>query len=314
MEMHQIRYFLAVAEELNFTRAAERCNVAQPSLTRAIRLLEEELGGPLFHRERTRTHLSELGRMVVPYLTEVLQRTQAVKQQATDFVKMKRTVLKLGVMCTVAPALLVNVIGAVQSRHEGIELELTDASAPELEQRLLNGDLEVAVYCLPRDEPDERLHYLPLFREQYMIVVHPGHPLAAKPAVRVRDLQGERYLNRINCEFNGYAGPIWRDNGADYTMVYRSERDDWILAMIAAGMGFGFMPEHSIQHEGVVARKLIEPEFWREVSLVTVRGRPHSPGVGALVREAMRADWRGKPALALQRAADVTDGARANEA
>jgi LysR family transcriptional regulator, hydrogen peroxide-inducible genes activator len=314
MEMHQIRYFLAVSEELNFTRAAERCNVAQPSLTRAIRLLEEELGGPLFHRERTRTHLSELGRMVAPYLTEVLQRTQAVKQQATDFVKMKRTMLKLGVMCTVAPVLLVKVIGALQSRHEGIELELIDASAPELEQRLLNGDLEVAIYCLPGDEPDERLHYLPLFREQYMIVVHPGHPLAAKPAVQVSDLHGQRYLNRINCEFNGYAGPIWREHGADYTMVYRSERDDWILAMIAAGLGFGFMPEYSIQHDGVVARKLIEPEFWREVSLVTVRGRPHSPGVGALVREAMRADWLGRPALALQRAADVVDSEDATDA
>ncbi|MBV8650613.1 MAG: LysR family transcriptional regulator, partial [Alphaproteobacteria bacterium] len=71
MEMHQIRYFLAVADALNFTRAADKCNVAQPSLTRAIKLLEEELGGPLLHRERARTHLSELGKMVLPYLTQV---------------------------------------------------------------------------------------------------------------------------------------------------------------------------------------------------------------------------------------------------
>lgn len=74
MEMHQIRYFLAVCEELNFTRAAERCNVAQPSLTRAIKLLEEELGGQLFHRERANTHLSELGRLVKPHLEEVFGR------------------------------------------------------------------------------------------------------------------------------------------------------------------------------------------------------------------------------------------------
>jgi DNA-binding transcriptional LysR family regulator len=83
-------------------------------------------------------------------------------------------------------------------------------------------------------------------------------------------------------------------------MVYRSERDDWILAMIAAGLGFGFMPEHSIAHAGVVARPLIEPEFWREVNLVTVRGRPHSPAVGAFVREAMRTQWLGEPALAVR--------------
>ena len=71
MEMQQIRYFLALCEERNFTRAAERCNVAQPSLTRAIKMLDEELGGPLFHRERAATHLSELGRLVTPHLEQV---------------------------------------------------------------------------------------------------------------------------------------------------------------------------------------------------------------------------------------------------
>jgi hypothetical protein len=67
VEMHQIRYFLALCKEFNFTKAAERCNVAQPSLTRAIKLLEEEFGGPLVHRERVNTHLTELGRMVRPF-------------------------------------------------------------------------------------------------------------------------------------------------------------------------------------------------------------------------------------------------------
>jgi DNA-binding transcriptional LysR family regulator len=300
MEMHQIRYFLAVAQELNFTRAAERSNVAQPSLTRSIKRLEDELGGPLFHRERSRTHLSELGNMVLPYLTQVYEQTQAVKRQAIDFTRLKRTLLKLGVMCTVSPTHLIELVRALQSRHAGIELQLVDASAAALEERLIAGDLEVGIYCLPGQERDERLHYMPLFREQFMIVVHPGHPLASRNTIRVKDLDGERYLNRINCEFNGY--PIFREGGAACEMVYRSERDDWILAMIAAGLGFGFMPEHSINHSGVVARPLIEQEFWREVNLVTVRGRPHSPAVGAFVREAMRTHWLGQPALAVRMA------------
>ena len=304
MEMHQIRYFLAVAKELNFTRAAERCNVAQPSLTRAIKLLEEELGGPLFHRERSRTHLSELGNMVIPYLTQVHEQTQTVKQQAIDFTRLKRTALKLGVMCTVSPTHLVDLIRTVQTRHEGIELQLSDASAAVLEQRLVSGDLEVGIYCVPGREHDERLHYLPLFREQYMIVVHPEHPLAKHNSVRVKDLNGERYLNRTNCEFNGYAGPIFRERGAVYETVYRSDRDDWILAMIAAGLGFGFMPEYCVPQAAVVARPLIDPEFWREVNLVTVRGRPHSPAVGAFVREAMRTQWLGQPALAVRLASE----------
>jgi len=303
MEMHQIRYFLAVAQELNFTRAAERCNVAQPSLTRAVKLLEEELGGPLFHRERANTHLTELGQMVHPYLTQVYDQARLVKQQAVNFARLERTVLKLGIMCTVSPTHLVDLIGAVQSRYQGIELQLLDASAAELQERLIGGELEVALYCLGGGQRDERLHYLPLFREQFMIAVHPGHRLASQNAVRVNDLDGERYLNRINCEFFDHADKIWSERGVLTKMVYRSERDDWILAMVASGLGFGFIPEYSVNHPGVVARPLIDPEFWREVSLVTVRGRPHSPAVGAFVREAMRTQWLGQPALAVREAA-----------
>jgi LysR family transcriptional regulator, hydrogen peroxide-inducible genes activator len=308
MEMHQVRYFLAVAEELNFTRAAERCNVAQPSLTRAIKLLEAELGGLLFHRERANTHLTELGRMVKPYLETVARETQEAKRQASEFTKLKKTALKLGVMCTISPNQLVDLVCGLQTRHPGIELNLMDASARQLEDRLIAGDLEVAIYCVPGQEPDERLHYMPLFREQFVVVLPQGHRLAAQNAVTPADLSGERYLNRVACEFNGYAGPIWREQGlAGCDMVYRSERDDWILAMVASGLGFGFMPTSCAIHPLVVTRPMIEPEFWREVNLVTVRGRPHSPAVGALVREAMRARWLGQPAIASARQERATE-------
>jgi LysR family transcriptional regulator, hydrogen peroxide-inducible genes activator len=298
--MHQIRYFLAVSEELNFTRAAERCHVAQPSLTRAIKLLEEELGGPLFHRERANTHLSELGRMMKPHLEEVFERTRKAKDEARDFAKLNRAGLKLGIMCTIAPHQLVELITAVQMRHPGFELHIVDAASRQLEERLKDGDLEVAIYCLPVESDDERLHRIPLFREQMMIVVSPRHRLASQAAVRAMELDGESYVNRANCEFRGYAGPIWNEHGAQCNLVYRSERDDWVLAMIAAGLGFGFMPASCATHPGVTVRPLIEPEFWREVNLVTVRGRPHSPAVGAFVREALRARWPGRGQILVQ--------------
>ena len=87
-------------------------------------------------------------------------------------------------------------------------------------------------------------------------------------------------------------------------MIYRSERDDWILAMVKSGLGFGFMPQYAISDPEVVARPLVEPEFWREVNLVTVRGRPHSPAVGALVREAMRVPWHGERAISVKNVID----------
>ena len=303
MEMHQIRYFLAVCGELNFTRAAEKCHVAQPSLTLAIKLLEDELGGPLFHRERARTHLSELGRVMRPYLEETYRQSQQAREAAATFVKLDHTPLKLGIMCTIGPDNLIGLISTIQESHPGVELQIVDASAMVLQQRLLDGDIEAAIYCLP-DATDERLHALPLFREPFVIAINAQHRLARKNAVKASDLDGERYLNRTNCEVIDQARAIFRERGSKLNRIYRSERDDWILAMVAAGMGFCFLPQYCVpQRSDVIVRPLVEPEIWREVSLFTVRGRPHSPAVGALVREAMRFRWMGAEPLGTARQA-----------
>jgi len=302
MEMNQIRYFLAVAEELNFTRAAEKCCVAQPSLTRGIKLLEEELGGALFHRERANTHLSELGRMVRPHLEQTWAQALETKRLADQHKAVARTKLRLGVMCTIAPDQFVNLFVGLRTRHPNFELEIVDASARDLHERLLAGELDAAIYCALGSLDDDRTHLMPLFREQMMIIVQEGHRLASRNAVRVSDLDGMDYLNRVNCEFIGHLGPELRAQGVSCRTAYRSERDDWIMALVAAGMGYGFMPSSAVGYPGVVARPLTGPEFWREVNLVTVRGRPHSPAVGALVREVMSTSWLGKKAIALRRA------------
>ena len=119
MEMHQIRYFLAVAEELNFTKAAERCNVSQPALSRAIQSLEQEFGGPLFRRERSHTHLSELGRMVEPHLAQVFESSRSAKRLAREYGRLTKTPLKLGIMSTIAPDQIIDLITAVRTRHPG---------------------------------------------------------------------------------------------------------------------------------------------------------------------------------------------------
>src|SRR5260370_4877065 len=149
MEMHQIRYFLAVAEALNFTKAAEKWNVTQPSVTRAIKLLEKELGGLLFHRERANTHLSELGTMVKPHLLQIYDESHQAKRLAQDFAGLKKTALKLGIMCTIALDQIIDLIGSIQRHHSGVELELSDANAWDLQERLIDGALNVAICCIP---------------------------------------------------------------------------------------------------------------------------------------------------------------------
>src|SRR3954454_24218816 len=186
MELHQVRYFLAVADELYFTRAAEACNVSQPALSRAIQQLEGELGGLLFQRERARMALTELGRIVLPHLEQLYAELQKAKRLAKDFTHLTSTPLKLGIMCTIAPEPVIGLIASVQARHPGVELQLSDANAWDLQASLLRGDLEVAAYCLPGQAPDERLHAMPLFRERMMVAIHRRHRLANADAIRVR--------------------------------------------------------------------------------------------------------------------------------
>jgi len=300
MEMHQVRYFLAVAEELNFSRAAEKCNVSQPSLSRAIQLLEGEFGGQLFRREHSRTHLSDLGKMIRPHLETVYNAAKKAKELSRDVTKMQKTPFKLGIMSTISPNEIVDLIAALEARYEGLELRLCDASAADLRKRLLVGDLEVVIYALPGEEVDERTHVQPLFSEQMVIAVNRQHRLANEVGFPVKELNGEHYIHRMNCEFAGYADHILQEKGVTCTPTFWSERDEWTLAMVAAGLGFAFMPANSVNHPDVVGIPVIEPEFWRQVNLVTVRGRPYSPGVGALVREAMRKKWFGKRAIAVQ--------------
>ena len=124
MEMHQVRYFLAVCETLNFTRAAERCHVSQPALTRAVKKLEEELGGPLFRRERNHTHLTDLGRMMKPHLEQSLASTMTALATAQDFQSLEKAPLNLGVMCTIGPSRLIGLMSKIRRDLPGIELTL----------------------------------------------------------------------------------------------------------------------------------------------------------------------------------------------
>lgn len=284
MEMHQVRYFLAVCETLNFTRAAERCNVSQPALTRGIKTLEDELGGPLFNRERNQTNLTELGRLMLPHLQEVWEQQEQARQRAKGFVQLKDAPLRLGVMCSIGPTRLVPVVQAFHDRYPGIELHLMDAKGGVLQEQLVNGELDVAIYALP-EGIDERLHARPLFAERFMIIAAPGHAFERQNAVKASDLDGQPYLSRAGCEYGPYMQNILETRGVKVARIYRSERDDWVQAMVLGGLGFGFFPEFSVALPGLVVRPLVEPAIERNVNLVTVRGRPHTPALAAFVKE-----------------------------
>ena len=296
MEMQQVRYFLALARDLNFTRAAEHCNVTQPALTRAIQALEAELGGRLFHRERNQTHLSELGRMMLPYIQSIQVQAEAARARAKSIGRMKNVELRICAMCTLSPTNLSEFIVSFQRAHDGIDLNVTDGAARDLFHQLSAGEREVAIVGHP-EEIDDRFHALPLFTERFVAVLPLGHRLANQQEIPIAELDGEPYVNRINCEMADFAGHEFAKRGVQVRVVFRSERDDWVLGMIRSGMGWGFFPESYVFPRDVAVRPFVEPELSRVVSLVTVRGRPHSPAVGAFVKAARAFQWSDAKAL-----------------
>jgi LysR family hydrogen peroxide-inducible transcriptional activator len=290
MELHEIRYFLAVCRTLNFTRAAEQCNVSQPALTRAIQKMEGELGGLLFSRERNNTHLTELGRLMQPHLEEVLARTQAAKDSAQRFLRLESAHLRLGVMCTISPLRFIGFLNRFRADHSGIELILTEAVPSRLTEGLLQGELDVVVMAQP-EVFDERLRADPLYTERFVVACAVGHPFARRNAITMADMDGQIYLQRINCEFRDVLRESCEANGAHIIRSYRSEREDWIQTMVAAGMGVCFIPEFSAIHPGLVLRPVLEPEVTREVSLVTVAGRRWSAPLATFVQALRRYRW-----------------------
>lgn len=304
MEMQQIRYFLALAETLNFTRAAELCNVSQPALTRAIQGLEAELGGPLVHRERNKTHLSELGRIMTPYFKSIQQQTDTAKATAKEFVEMSHARITIGAMCTIGPALISKFLIDYQSTNKNIELQVIDAGPKTLIDALIAGELEIAFLGQP-EGLDVRFHGLPLFREKFVCVVPHGHRLAKLNSVSARDLHNEPYVNRANCEVYEYVHEQFVARGVSSRKVFSSERDDWVLGMVRAGMGFGYFPEHSVSGADLAIRPLVDPEVEREILLATVRGRPHSPAIGSFIRAAKAYRWPGESKPARRRRAAI---------
>jgi len=289
MEMHQVRYFVALCETLNFTRAAENCGVAQPSLTKAIQRLEEELGGPLFARERNLTHLTDLGRLMRPHLETVFHAGEAVRLQANSFHKLECGSVRLGVMCTIGPTRLVSFLKRFRRELPSIEISLKDAPGQQIVEMLMEGEIDAALIGLPN--LPERVDLLPLYRERYVVAFYPGHRFEAMSAVPYRELDREDYLSRVNCEYLQYFASLGLPDEANVNVCFETEREDWIQAMILAGLGCAVMPEFLPMLPGIATRPLAQPELLREVTLATIAGRRCSPAMRAFVALAGRHDW-----------------------
>ncbi len=290
MEMHQIRYFLAVAKTLNFTQAAEECHVAQPSLSRAIRNLEEELGGDLFRRERSLSHLTELGKLMLPLLTQAHESALAAKTLATSYKSGVSAPLRLALSHTINLALLVPALTELVKVFPGLELKFFRGDAGEIAEHLKRGESELAL-AGPLGTTWERLDAWALFEEGYALVVSRAHPLALRNTLKFSDLAKLRLLSRPYCEQAGALAAQLKAEGLDATTGDHILSDQDLLALLRANLGASIMPESAVGDGDLRLLPIDALALRRTVSLYAVAGRERTPPAAALMKLLRAADW-----------------------
>ena len=290
MEMHQVRYFLAVARTLSFTQAAEECHVAQPSLSRAIIKLEEELGGDLFRRERRLTHLTELGRMMLPLLTQCYESANTAKQLAISYKKRKCAPLRVGLSHTIAMQIVIQPLSELVRAFPGLELKFFRGTAAEVGAELKAGAIEVAIAC-PLPEDWERLESWVLFTEQFELAVNSQHPLAMNNAVSLEHIAKWRLLRRPYCEQASALEDALLARGIRQEFQDQIGSDHDLLPLLGANVGIAIMPQSARSGDPLDFITIEDLALTRTVTVYAVAGRERSAAASGLLRLLRSADW-----------------------
>jgi DNA-binding transcriptional LysR family regulator len=291
MEMHQVRYFLAVARVLNFTRAADECNVTQPSLTRAIKQLEAELGGDLFRRERPAAQLTELGQRMHPLLKQCYEAATGARELATSFRSGEVGALRIALTHSVDLSLLIPHLDQIKRMFNRLEFRFLRGSAREVADYLKRGEAELGI-AAEISEEWERLDTWPLFTENFQLVVNRNHPLAAREKIDFGDLRAEQLLSRNYCEHAARVNSSLREHGLDVDRCHEiaSERD--LIELLEADIGVAVVPDTASLPPTLKRANVEGLDARRTVNLYGVAGRERTAVASAVMRMLRGADWR----------------------
>ena len=248
MEMHQLQYVVAVARTGNFSRAAEHCHVAQPSLSQQIQKLEEELGEQLFDRMKREAKLTAHGEAFLRRAVRILEEVDAAKREATDAKDLLRGTLTIGVLPTIAPYLLPNVMADFTEKYPGVEIVVQEETTARLLKLALAYEIDFALASQPIQ--DQRLKVQELFSEELLLALPPGHPLARKRTVSAADLDEERLI--VMKEGHCLGDQVLRfcdRRNARPNISFRSAQLETIQSLVRAGLGLSLIPAMAAESE-----------------------------------------------------------------
>ena len=292
MEMQQVRYFLSVARLLNFTRAAEDCNVTQPALTRAIKQLEDELGGDLIRREGRNTHLTDLGKRMQPLLHQCYDSALTAKSLATKIRHGEVPTLSLAVSRTLDLVHLMRPLSEMHRSFAGLQLKLRRGTGAQIATMLKNGEVDLAIGG-PMGESWDRLETWPMFSEAFDLVVGASHPLAMHNELDldVELVREARILIHADPDMAEFETERLDAAGISLAHAHEVDSDRDLEALVVAEFGVAIMPASAMNSSRVRHLACSALDLRRTVAIYSVAGRPRSREAAALLALVRSADW-----------------------
>jgi DNA-binding transcriptional LysR family regulator len=233
MEIRHLRYFVAVAEELHFTRAAAKLQTAQPALSQQIRRLERELGTPLFHRSNRSVEMTHAGRVFLHHARRVIEAADRAKRAAKQASEGDLGTLTIGFLAQPTVELLPDLLASYRDRHPHVEIELHEMQNQEQVDALMRGRLDIAL--MTHRARDSRVCAVALQRFRLVVAMPVNHGLAERSFVRLRDLSDEPWIYPV-----GSSGPLYAacaKAGFEPRIAQQATEHAVRLALVAAGLG-----------------------------------------------------------------------------
>jgi DNA-binding transcriptional LysR family regulator len=287
VQIHQLAYAVAVAEERSFTRAAERLHLAQPSLSRQVRLLERELGISLFNRGPGQgpVTLTPDGSALLPFMQRVLADVEATGAEARALSGMVRGRLAMGATPSLITSVLAPALVAFHTRHPGIDLSVVEGGSHQLVPQVAAGEVDLALVVLPVADP--LVEATPLFDDPLVLATAPAHPLAARAAVRVRELDGlDLVMFREGYDLRVVTLAACAEAGVQPHLVSEGGEMAGVLSFVASGLGAAVVPAIALPADGsLVGVPFAAPTLSRTVALAQRRDRALARPARAMAEE-----------------------------
>lgn len=244
VQLHQLRYFTAVADTRHFTRAAERLHIAQPSLSQQIRALERELGAELFHRARGNIALTDAGQALLPLARQILADTETAHREVQEVAQLRRGRVRLGAPPSLCASLVPDVLRAYHQRYPGIELLVDEGGSKDLVRTLAAGGLDLALIITPLAGGAPALATTELLGEDLVVVSAPTGPAPVRRGrIRVADLEGRpMVMFRRGYDLREFTITACQAAGFEPTFTVQGGEMDAVLGFVRAGLGLAVVP------------------------------------------------------------------------